>query len=167
VVCDFSPIFSSNPERIIAKLSHIVIPTTLNPLGLNTHGRVVERTVEEIRKINKTAQIHVLINNYQPLDQKNILPKKILENYRSVFEPILTKDPLFNLIDPEECAIRYSKLLFYWGGHLFTGAKPGLALSEQRNTESNPRTDFLNLLEYFEEQYALKSSIVGTLKSVR
>lgn len=63
VVCDCSPVFDENPTELIKKFSYCIIPTTLNPLGLNKNGHVIKRTLETIRSVNKDAHLFVLINN--------------------------------------------------------------------------------------------------------
>jgi len=64
VICDCSPDFDRNPVDMMAKLHYCIIPTTLNPLGVNKNGHVLISTLEKIRSVNKHAHLFVLINNY-------------------------------------------------------------------------------------------------------
>jgi chromosome partitioning protein len=65
VICDCSPSFEANPVELVKKFDYCIIPTTLNPLGLNKNGHVIKNTLEQIRSVNKTAELFVLVNNYQ------------------------------------------------------------------------------------------------------
>ena len=65
VVCDCNPEFDANPAEFIKKFDYCLIPTTLNPLGINKNADVIKRTFDEIRSVNKDAHLFVLINNLQ------------------------------------------------------------------------------------------------------
>ena len=47
VICDCSPDFDRNPVDMMAKLHYCIIPTTLNPLGVNKNGHVLISTLRE------------------------------------------------------------------------------------------------------------------------
>ncbi len=59
------------------------------------------------------------------------------------------QDPKFRFIDPDECSIRNSRQLFYWGHHLFTGGPGELAFTSVGG-RCVPKEDFLNLLDYLQ-----------------
>ena len=61
VVCDCNPEFDANPAEFIKKFDYCLIPTTLNPLGINKNADVIKRTFDEIRSVNKDAHLFVLI----------------------------------------------------------------------------------------------------------
>jgi chromosome partitioning protein len=44
VVCDCNPEFDANPKEFIQKFDYCMIPTTLNPLGVNKNADVIKRT---------------------------------------------------------------------------------------------------------------------------
>ena len=48
VICDCSPALERNDLELIKKFDYCIIPTTLNPMGLNKHGKVIEDTLEKI-----------------------------------------------------------------------------------------------------------------------
>jgi chromosome partitioning protein len=148
VICDCSPVLSENPREIIEKLSYCIIPTTLNPLGLNKNGHVIKETLHKIRSINKDAYLFVLINNYFPDETKK--GQVLKYQYKIYFDEFSKIDKKFKFIDPDEAAIRNSKLLFYWGYHIYDGSPPELAFSPVGGT-CLPKADFLNLLDYLEE----------------
>jgi len=148
VVCDCSPVFEENPEHIIEKFSYCIIPTTLNPLGLNKNGYVIKNTLKAIRSVNKHAYIFVLINNYFRDEAQKAQVLK--EQYKRYFSKLSEQEPKFQFIDPDEVAIRNSKQLFYWGYHIYSGEKPELAFTTIGG-KCAPKADFLNLLDYLEE----------------
>lgn len=148
VVCDCSPVFEENPEHIIAKFSYCIIPTTLNPLGLNKNGYVIKNTLKAIRSINKQAYVFVLINNYFKDEAQKAQVLK--DQYKKYFSKLSEQEPRFQFIDPDEVAIRNSKQLFYWGYHIYSGEKPELAFTTIGG-KCAPKADFLNLLDYLEE----------------
>lgn len=155
IVCDCSPAFERNPKEIMQKFNYCIIPTTLNPLGINKNGHVIIATVKEIRAINPDAFLFVLINNYT--EESAIYLKELRQKYRDLFAQLEQEDDHFKFIDPEMCAIHQNKQLFYWGMHLITGKEPSLAF-QQRGKSCIPKTDFLHLVEYLEEQTQLKQN---------
>jgi chromosome partitioning protein len=148
VVCDCSPVFNENPPELIKKFSYCIIPTTLNPLGLNKNGHVIKNTLEAIRSVNKDAYLFVLINNYFADEAKKVQVLKY--QYQSYFAELSKKDQRFKFIDPDEVAIRNSKQLFYWGYHIYDGGRSELAFTPIGG-RCLPKADFLNLLNYLEE----------------
>jgi chromosome partitioning protein len=148
VVCDCSPVFEENPSYIIEKFSYCIIPTTLNPLGLNKNGYVIKNTLKSIRSVNKNAYVFVLINNYFKDEAQKAQILK--EQYKKYFAKISEQESHFQFIDPDEVAIRNSKQLFYWGYHIYSGDPPELAFTPIGG-KCAPKADFLNLLDYLEE----------------
>lgn len=149
VVCDCNPEFEANPKEYIQKFDYCIIPTTLNPLGINKNADVIKRTFSAIRRENADAHLHVLINNLQPDEEnRNTLLNQVL---KTQFKQISERDGRVHYIDPAECAIRFSKQLMYWGFHLFDGTKPQLAFRTV-GRYSYPRMDFLKLVDYLELQ---------------
>ncbi len=156
VICDCSPALERNPEEIIKKLNYCIIPTTLNPLGLSKHGRVIQETVRKIRGLNKDANLFVLVNNFKdprsPAKLK-ILKKAFFESYKTISQI----DSKFDCIDPEEVCIRASDQLYYWGLHLLED--PDNSRSELAfkliGGRCYPRDDFINLADYIEQKAGL------------
>ena len=148
VICDCSPFLENNPRELIQKLSYCIIPTTLNPLGLNKNGHVIKETLHAIRSINKDAYLFVLINNYFPDETRRSQVLKY--QYERYFAEFSKMDNKFKFIDPDEVAIRNSKQLFYWGYHIYDGSPSELAFSPVGG-KCLPKADFLNLLDYLEE----------------
>ena len=140
VVCDCNPEFDANPKEFIRKFDYCLIPTTLNPLGINKNADVIKRTLTSIRRENADAHLHVLINNlHRDEENRNILLNQVLKTQFGKMKEI---DPRLHYIDPSECCIRFSKQLLYWGFHLFEGTKPQLAFKTV-GRYSHPRMDFL------------------------
>ena len=155
VICDCSPEYDANPEEFLRKFNYCIIPTTLNPLGINKNADVIKRTFSAIRRVNDTAKLFVLINNYHSEeDRRNSILNNLLKNE---FESMMTGDPYCHYIDPEKVAIRYSKQLLYWGYHIVENGKPQLAFREVGG-RSLPRTDFLKLLDYLEDHTSLEGA---------
>jgi chromosome partitioning protein len=154
VICDCSPVLDKNPPEIIKKLSYCIIPTTLNPLGLNKNGHVIQETLKAIRSINKDAYLFVLINNY--FQDENKKSKVLKHQYQLYFDELSQQDSRFKFIDPDEVAIRNSKQLFYWGYHIYDGSKSELAFTPVGG-RCLPKADFLNLLDYLEEHSDIES----------
>ncbi|QSJ18114.1 AAA family ATPase [Nostoc sp. UHCC 0702] len=155
VVCDCSPVLQENPTELIKKFSYCIIPTTLNPLGLNKNGYVILNTLKAIRSINKEAYLFVVINNYYGDDNGK---SRVLKNQYQRFFSILSKqDPRFHFIDPDEVAIRNSKQLFYWGYHIYDGNLPELAF-QSIGGRCLPKADFLKFLEYLEENSDIENA---------
>ena len=147
VVCDCNPEFDANPAEFIKKFDYCLIPTTLNPLGINKNADVIKRTFDEIRSVNKDAHLFVLINNLQTdEDNRNQFLNQIL---KTQFKQLSERDNRVYYIDPAETAIRFSKQLLYWGFHIFENSKPQLAFRSV-GRYSYPRMDFLKLVDYLE-----------------
>lgn len=149
VVCDCNPEYEANPAEFIRKFDYCLIPTTLNPLGINKNADVIKRTFAAIRRENQKAHLHVLVNNLQTdEDNRNTLLNQVL---KTQFKTLSERDARLHYIDPTECAIRFSKQLMYWGFHLFDNTKPQLAFRTV-GRYSYPRMDFLKLVDYLEMQ---------------
>lgn len=147
VVCDCNPEFDANPREFIEKFDYCLIPTTLNPLGINKNADVIKRTFSEIRRVNTGAHLFTLINNFHS-DEAN--RNTLLNNaLKTQFKQITEKDARCHYIDPQDAAIRFSKQLMYWGFHLFENARPQLAF-RSIGGYSYPRLDFLKLVDYLE-----------------
>ena len=149
VICDCSPDFQNNPPEIMEKLNYCIIPTMLNPLGLNKNGHVIVSTLEKIRSLNKSAYLMVLINSLYN-EKTTELIRVLKKEYQKLFKKLEAKDRHFKFIDPEECAIRFSKQLFYWGSHIYMGGESELAF-KTIGGRCLPKEDFLRLVEYLEE----------------
>lgn len=156
VVCDCSPEFDSNPAEFIRKFDYCLIPTTLNPLGVNKNADVIKSTFQEIRRVNRNAHLFVMINNLMPdEDNRNHFLNQIL---KTQFKQMTERDDKCHYIDPQDAAIRFSKQLLYWGLHIFENREPELAFrSVGRYTY--PRMDFLKLVDYLELHTPLKREI--------
>ena len=161
VVCDCNPEFDANPVEFIRKFDYCLIPTTLNPLGINKNADVIKRTFKQIRSKNQKADLFVLINNLQTDEEnRNTLLNQIL---KTQFKQIAETDTRCHYINPEETAIRFSKQLLYWGFHIFENTKPQLAFRTV-GRYSYPRTDFLKLVDYLEMQTAIQDTKYMTAK---
>lgn len=149
VVCDCNPEFGANPREYIQKFDYCIIPTILNPLGINKNADVIKRTLAAIRRENQKAELFVLINSLQTDEpnRNNLLNQALQTQFKQMRE----LDARLHYIDPAECAIRFSKQLLYWGFHLFDGAKPQLAFKTV-GRYSYPRMDFLKLVDFLELQ---------------
>ena len=147
VICDCSPEFDSNPTELIRKFDYCLIPTTLNPLGINKNADVMKRTFDQIRRVNQKAQLFTLINSYQSDEahRNNLLNQAL----KSQFKQFTENDPKCHYIDPQDVAIRFSKQLLYWGYHIFENTRPQLAFRSVGGY-SYPRMDFLKLIDYLE-----------------
>jgi chromosome partitioning protein len=159
VVCDCNPEFEANPKEYIQKFDYCIIPTTLNPLGINKNADVIKRTLAAIRRENASAELFVLINSLQTDEpnRNNLLNQALQTQFKQMRE----RDARLRYINPAECAIRFSKQLLYWGFHLFDGAKPQLAFKTV-GRYSYPRMDFLKLVDYLEMQtQILQTKSVG------
>ncbi len=154
VICDCSPEYDANPEEFIKQFTYCIIPTTLNPLGINKNADVIKRTFKALRKANSTAELFVLINNYHgDEDKRNEVLNDIL---KAELQELAADDPKCHYIDPETVAIRFSKQLLYWGYHLVEKSKPQLAFREIAG-RSFPKADFLKLLDYLEDHTPLET----------
>ncbi|BAZ51828.1 restriction endonuclease [Nostoc sp. NIES-4103] len=150
VICDCSPALERNPKELIERLDYCIIPTTLNPLGINKHGKVIQQTVKEIRQINKNAYLFVLVNNFKDLSVKRFQLLKSV--YLSAYQEINKLDDKFDCIDPEEVCIRASDLLYYWGIHILENPEnPTSRLAfDLIGGRCYPREDFIKLADYIE-----------------
>jgi chromosome partitioning protein len=149
VICDCNPEFDANPREYIQKFDYCIIPTTLNPLGINKNADVIKRTIAAIRRENQRAGLFVLINSLQTDEpNRNLLLNQALQTQ---FKQMRETDSRLFYINPQECAIRFSKQLLYWGFHLFDGSKPQLAFKTV-GRYSYPRMDFLKLADFLEMQ---------------
>ncbi len=151
IVCDCNPELHNNPKELIEKFDYCIIPTTLNPLGINKNGDVIERTFREIRTINKKAKLFVLINNF--ITQEKHRNEKLNDLLKAKFENLHKNDKNFFYIDPlseNGVAIRHSSQLLYWGYHIIDGTEPQLGFS-YKGGRSHPREDFLVLVNYLLE----------------
>jgi len=148
VICDCNPELQKNPKELIEKFDYCLLPTTLNPLGINKNANVIERTFEGIRYLNKKANLFILINSFYP--RQAVRNKKLSLMLESKFEELYKNDKNFNYINPikEHIYIRFSYSLLYWGEHILTGEEPRLAF-KHRGGRSYPREDFLSLAEHF------------------
>jgi chromosome partitioning protein len=152
VICDCSPALERNPRELIEKFDYCIIPTTLNPLGINKHGIVIQDTVKEIRTINKNAHLFVLINNFKDPGAKRL---KILKAaFFTTYKEINQRDDKFHCIDPEKVCIRTSDQLYYWGIHILENPhNPSSELAFQLiGGKCYPRDDFISLVDYIERE---------------
>lgn len=148
VICDCNPVFEYNPPEFLRKFNYCIIPTSLTPLGINKNADVITRTFDNIRMVNKEAELFVLINNYLTGEERrNGILNEMLERYLA---PYIERDERCHYINPEQVSIRFSKQLAYWGYHLVEEKSSQLAFREVAG-RSYPRTDFLKLAEYLEE----------------
>jgi chromosome partitioning protein len=155
VICDCSPEYDANPEEFIKRFNYCIVPTTLNPLGINKNADVIKRTFKAIRRSNGEAELFVLINNYHSdEDRRNEVLNDILKRE---FHQLAADDVHCHYIDPETVAIRFSKQLLYWGYHLVEGSKPQLAFREIAG-RSFPKADFLKLLDYLEDHSQVEAA---------
>lgn len=161
VVCDCNPEFEANPKEYIQKFDYCIIPTTLNPLGINKNADVIKRTLASIRRENQRAELFVLINSLQTDEpnRNNLLNQALQTQFKQMRET----DARLHYINPAECAIRFSKQLLYWGFHLFDGGKPQLAFKTV-GRYSYPRMDFLKLVDFLELQTEVLKARTAQMK---
>ena len=154
IVCDCNPEFDKNPKELMAKFDYCIIPTTLNPLGVNKNADVIKRTFEDIRSVNKNAELFVVINNFYSVEKhrNKVMNQVLLDN----LDDIIGNDSKCYYIDPiKDLAIRFSKQLLYWGYEtLIENAAPQLAFSTYGG-RCHPRSDFLSLAEYIVDHSTL------------
>jgi len=160
VVCDCNPEFEANPRDYVQKFDYCIVPTTLNPLGINKNADVIKRTLSAIRRENQKAELFILINALQTDEaNRNILLNQSLQTQ---FRTLQETDSRVHYINPADCAIRFSKQLLYWGYHLFDGSKPQLAFRSV-GRYSYPRMDFLKLVDQLELHTEIaKAKTAGT-----
>jgi chromosome partitioning protein len=149
VICDCSPVLAENPQSLVEKFDYCVIPTTLNPLGVNKNGDVIIRTFQHIRERNQKAEMFALINNYDSSQATAKRNEVLLSHLKKSLSKYTTTDAKCKFIDPEAAKVRSSQALLYWGYHIVEGTRPQLAFQETAG-RSYPRTDFLQLAEYLE-----------------
>lgn len=155
IICDCNPEFDANPVEFIKKFDYCIIPTTLNPLGINKNADVIKRTFREIRSVNRDAHLFVLINNLQTdEDGRNEFLNQVL---KTQFNQMSERDARLHYIDPKDAAIRFSKQLLYWGFHIFENTKPQLAFRSV-GRYSYPRMDFLKLVDYLENRAPVETA---------
>ncbi|AFZ27789.1 CobQ/CobB/MinD/ParA nucleotide binding domain-containing protein [Cylindrospermum stagnale PCC 7417] len=153
VICDCSPALERNPKELIKQFDYCIIPTTLNPLGINKHGKVIQDTVEKIRRINNSAHLFVLVNNFK--DPKATKRMELLKKtFFDAYKQISKTDNKFHCIDPQKVCIRSSDQLYYWGMHILES--PDNPRSELAfnliGGRCHPREDFINLADYIETE---------------
>ena len=155
VICDCNPEFESNPTDFIRNFDYCLIPTTLNPLGINKNADVIKRTFENIRRVNTKAELFTLINNfYADESNRNELLNQAL---KLQFKQIAENDSRCHYIDPNDVAIRFSKQLLYWGFHIFENKSAQLAF-RSKGGYSYPQMDFLKLVDYLEFQTEIQQA---------
>jgi chromosome partitioning protein len=161
VVCDCNPEFEANPKEYIRKFDYCIIPTTLNPLGINKNADVIKQTLASIRRENNRAELFVLINSLQTDEpnRNNLLNQALQTQFKQMRET----DARLHYINPAECAIRFSKQLLYWGFHLFDGSKAQLAFKTV-GRYSYPRMDFLKLVDFLEVQTGVQQARTARMK---
>lgn len=145
VICDCSPVLKENPEDLIRKFDYVIIPTTLNPLGISKNSDVIVRTFSHLRALNADARMFVLLNNYYADKRNNVLFQLLKRD----LQPVLHRDDKAHLINPRAVRVRFSNSLFYWGYHIVEGTLPELAFQEYGG-RSHPREDFLALADYLQ-----------------
>lgn len=155
VICDCSPEIDANPPQFLRQFDYCLMPTTLNPLGINQDADVIRRSVGEIRLVNEKALLYALINNLHADEPRR--NARLNEELKERFQTIAGADARAHYIDPEEAAIRFSKQLHYWGFHLFDDAQPQLAFRSMGGY-SHPRLDFLKLADYLERQMKIQKA---------
>ncbi|MEZ5307245.1 MAG: ParA family protein [Pyrinomonadaceae bacterium] len=155
VVCDCNPEFDGNPVEFLRRFDYCIVPTSLNPLGINKNADVIKRTFDLIRKENSDAQMFVLINSLQR--DENRRNKLLNEILKAEFKKFASDDPRCEYIDPEKVAIRFSKQLLYWGFHLFDNSQATLAFNN-KGRFSHPRMDFLKLVDYLEQHTDIQTT---------
>ncbi len=147
VVCDCNPNFDANPIEFMEKFDYCIVPTMLTPLGVNKNADVIKITFENIRKVNKKAELFVLINAYHSDEQNR--NETLNTMLKTQFETFIKNDPKCHYIDPDDAVIRYSKQLVYWGYECVVLEKEGrLAFDRKGGGTAFPRLDFFNLLDH-------------------
>jgi chromosome partitioning protein len=154
VVCDCNPELDKNPTSFVKKFDFCIIPVTLNPLGINKHASVVQRTVKAIKDKNKKAKFLILINQYEPKEGKR--NKILLELLRAEVDKMRESFGDIELIEPSDVAIRYSTQLFYWGMHTLTNELQSELAFEKVGARSIAKDDFFALAEYVASYASLK-----------
>ncbi|BAY24706.1 restriction endonuclease [Calothrix sp. NIES-2100] len=152
VICDCSPALERNPEELVKQLDYCIIPTTLNPLGINKHGKVIQDTVKEIRELNNHAHLFVLVNNFK---DPGIRRLRLMKNvYFDAYKEISQTDDKFHCIDPEEVCIRASDILYYWGIHVLENPENSASrlAFDLIGGRCYPREDFISLADYIENK---------------
>ena len=150
IICDCSPVLTENSQSLVEKFDYCLIPTTLNPLGVNKHGDVIMRTFKHVRQRNANVEMFALINNY--ISNRSLVTRnQVLFNHlKQSLSKYTSVDPKCKLIHPDAAKVRHSNALLYWGYHIVAGTAPQLGFKEIAG-RCHPRTDFLQLAEYLEE----------------
>lgn len=156
VICDCSPVLSENPNKLVKRFDVCLMPTTLNPLGVAKHADVILRTFDHIRTINPLAKLFVFINNYDSSKEAQKRNEVLYAYLKSFIDSYKLHDENCTLIDIEQAKIRHSTALFYWGYHIIEGSAPQLAFRETAG-KSYPRTDFLQLADYIEQNIIMSA----------
>lgn len=156
VICDCSPALERNPQELIERFDYGIIPTTLNPLGINKHGKVIQDTVKGIREINNNAHLFVLINNFKEPGRNKL--KLLKKAFFDVYDEVSQTDKKFHCIDPEKVCIRASDQLYYWGIHILENPEnPRSELAFNLiGGRCYPREDFINLADYIEREAGIE-----------
>ena len=139
------------------RFDYSIIPTTLNPLGIAKNSDVITRTFEYLRGINKKTEMFAIVNGYETdasVERRNKILTAHLENHIRTYA---NRDPKCRFINPKKAAIRRSNQLQYWGYHIIDGSQPQLAFKNVGG-RCNPRTDFLQLVEYLINEEAIEVS---------
>lgn len=153
VIFDCSPALERNFEAVVKKFNYVLIPTTLNPLGLSSNAMVIERSLEEIRSINSSCKIFSFVNNYHDdkTRRNRILNRVFYENLKRISQ----KYSNFEFVMPESVSIRFSNMLYYWGMNLYDNSVvPTIAFRDSSN--SYPREDYFSLCEYLQSSTKIK-----------
>jgi len=162
VICDCSPNFDSNPIDLVKQFDYCIIPTTLNPLGINKNLHVIEQTFRQIREANREAELFLLINGLHTDRSHENRNKELSAMISRRLGDVTSQDPRVHYIDPigneerDGIAIRFSTLLSYWGyEHLIHGKEARLPFDHVAG-RCHPREDFLRLAGHIEELTELR-----------
>lgn len=154
IVYDCNPELDKNPVTFIKKFDFCIIPITLNPLGLNKHASVIERTVRQIRERNTKTKFLILINQYEPKEGKK--NKILLEMLKKEVAIIQQNYEGVELIEPSKVSIRYSSQLFYWGMQMLVNDSQGELAFDETSSRSIPKDNFFHLADYVALYASLK-----------
>lgn len=154
IVYDCNPELDKNPVIFIKKFDFCIIPITLNPLGLNKHASVIERTVRQLKEKNTKTKFLILINQYEPKEGKK--NKILLEMLKKEVAIMQQNYDGIELIEPSEVAIRYSSQLFYWGMQMLVDDSHSELAFDITSSRSIPKDDFFHLAAYIANYASLK-----------
>ncbi len=152
VVCDFSPALERNLKSVVEKLNYVLMPTTLNPLGLNSGGKVIKNSIDEIRTINKECRIFSFINGYQ--EDKTKRGAMLKEIYVNSLQNIASDDEKFEFVKPQDVCVRYSVLLYYWGMSMYDDTPSTVVF--RSSSSCYPKEDYFALCEYIQRSSMLR-----------